>query len=75
MSAIRGPPANADEFVGFQPDPLARFVLDACFGKALREAKPSTRTGRAVALTICFPFPEPHHHLGPGISPLRADQR
>ncbi|MGP3965176.1 hypothetical protein ACTWPT_55430 [Nonomuraea sp. 3N208] len=29
---------------------------DAYFGKALRDAKPSTRTGRAAALTVYFQF-------------------
>jgi hypothetical protein len=29
---------------------------DAYFGKVLREAKPSTRTRRAAALTVYFQF-------------------
>jgi hypothetical protein len=29
---------------------------DAYFGKVLRDAKPSTRTGRAAALTVYFEF-------------------
>jgi hypothetical protein len=31
---------------------------DAYFGKVLRKAKPSTRTGRAAALTVFFQFLE-----------------
>jgi hypothetical protein len=31
---------------------------DAYFGKVLRDAKPSTRTGRAAALTVYFEFLE-----------------
>jgi hypothetical protein len=31
---------------------------DAYFGKVLRDARPSTRTGRAVALTVYFRFLE-----------------
>ena len=31
---------------------------DAYFGRVLREAKPSTRTGRAAALTVYFQFLE-----------------
>ena len=34
---------------------------DAYFGKVLREAKPSTRTGRAAALTVYFQFLELRH--------------
>ena len=30
---------------------------DAYFGKVLRDARPSTRTGRAAALTVYFQFP------------------
>ena len=30
---------------------------DAYFGKVLRDAKPSTRTGRAAALTVYLPVP------------------
>jgi hypothetical protein len=29
---------------------------DAYFGKVLRDARPSTRTGRAAALTVYFQF-------------------
>ena len=34
---------------------------DAYFGKVLRDAKPSTRTGRAAALTVYFQFLELRH--------------
>ena len=34
---------------------------DACFGRVLRDAKPSTRTGRAAALTVYFQFLELRH--------------
>ena len=34
---------------------------DTYFGKVLREAKPSTRTGRAAALTVYFQFLELRH--------------
>src|SRR5438034_556303 len=36
---------------------------DACFGKVLRDAKPSTRTGRAAALTVYFQFLELRHKI------------
>jgi len=36
---------------------------DAYFGKVLREAKPSTRTGRAAALTVYFQFLELRHKI------------
>src|SRR6201993_2229089 len=36
---------------------------DAYFGKVLREARPSTRTGRAAALTVYFQFPELRHKI------------
>jgi integrase len=36
---------------------------DAYFGKALRAAKPSTRTGRAAALTVYFQFLELRHRV------------
>ncbi|MGW5380970.1 tyrosine-type recombinase/integrase [Nocardia sp. NPDC003999] len=36
---------------------------DAYFGKVLREAKPSTRTGRAAALTVFFHFLELRHKV------------
>ena len=36
---------------------------DTCFGKVLREAKPSTRTGRAAALTVYFQFLELRHKI------------
>ena len=34
---------------------------DAYFGRALRDARPSTRTGRAAALTVYFQFLELRH--------------
>jgi hypothetical protein len=34
---------------------------DACFGKVLRDARPSTRTGRAAALAVYFQFLELRH--------------
>jgi hypothetical protein len=34
---------------------------DAYFGRVLRDAKPSTRTGRAAALTVYFQFLELRH--------------
>jgi len=34
---------------------------DACFGRVLRDAKPSMRTGRAAALTVYFQFLELRH--------------
>ena len=36
---------------------------DTYFGKVLREAKPSTRTGRAAALTVYFRFLELRHKI------------
>ena len=36
---------------------------DTYFGKVLREAKPSTRTGRAAALTVYFQFLELRHKV------------
>ena len=36
---------------------------DAYFGKVLREARPSTRTGRAAALTVYFQFLELRHKI------------
>jgi integrase/recombinase XerD len=36
---------------------------DAYFGKVLRDAKPSTRTGRAAALTVYFQFLELRHKI------------
>jgi hypothetical protein len=36
---------------------------DTCFGKVLREAKPSARTGRAAALTVYFRFLELRHEI------------
>ncbi len=36
---------------------------DAYFGKVLRNAKPSTRTGRAAALTVFFQFLELRHQV------------
>ena len=36
---------------------------DAYFGKVLRDARPSTRTGRAVALTVFFQFLELRHKI------------
>jgi hypothetical protein len=36
---------------------------DSYFGKVLREAKPSTRTGRAAALTVYFQFLELRHKI------------
>ncbi|WP_206062110.1 tyrosine-type recombinase/integrase [Nonomuraea basaltis] len=36
---------------------------DAYFGKVLRDAKPSTRTGRAAALTVYFQFLELRHRI------------
>jgi integrase len=36
---------------------------DAYFGKVLRDAKPSTRTGRATALTVYFQFLELRHKV------------
>lgn len=36
---------------------------DAYFGKVLRDAKPSTRTGRATALTVYFQFLELRHRV------------
>jgi hypothetical protein len=36
---------------------------DAYFGKVLRDAKPSTRTGRAAALTVFFQFLELRHKV------------
>jgi integrase/recombinase XerD len=38
--------------------PLGLRGLDTYFGKVLREAKPSTRTGRAAAVTVYFQFLE-----------------
>src|SRR5919198_634227 len=35
----------------------------ADFGKVLRDAKPSTRTGRAAALTVFFQFLELRHKV------------
>jgi hypothetical protein len=36
---------------------------DAYFGKVLRNAKPSTRTGRAAALAVYFQFLELRHKV------------
>ena len=36
---------------------------DAYFGKVLRDARPSTRTGRAAALTVFFQFLELRHKI------------
>jgi hypothetical protein len=36
---------------------------DAYFGKVLREARPSTRTGRAAALTVYFQFLQLWHKI------------
>ena len=36
---------------------------DTYFGKVLRQAKPSTRTGRAAALTVYFQFLELRHKI------------
>ena len=36
---------------------------DACFGRVLRDARPSTRTGRAAALTVFFQFLELRHKI------------
>ena len=36
---------------------------DTYFGKVLRDAKPSTRTGRAAALTVYFQFLELRHKI------------
>src|SRR6266478_4819927 len=36
---------------------------DAYFGKTLRHARPSTRTGRAAALTVYFQFLELRHKI------------
>jgi integrase/DNA-binding Xre family transcriptional regulator len=36
---------------------------DAYFGRALRDARPSTRTGRAAALTVYFQFLELRHKI------------
>ncbi len=36
---------------------------DAYFGKVLRDAKPSTRAGRAAALTVLFQFLELRHQV------------
>ncbi len=36
---------------------------DTYFGKVLREAKPSTRTARAAALTVYFRFLELRHKI------------
>jgi len=36
---------------------------DAYFGKGLRDARPSTRTGRAAALTVYFEFLELRHKV------------
>jgi site-specific recombinase XerD len=36
---------------------------DAYFGKVLRDAKPSTRTGRAAAVTVYFQFLEVRHKV------------
>ena len=36
---------------------------DAYFGKVLRDARPSTRTGRAAALTVYFQFLELRHKV------------
>ena len=36
---------------------------DAYFGKVLRDARPSTRTGRAAALTVYFQFLELRHKI------------
>jgi hypothetical protein len=37
--------------------------VDTYFGKVLREARPSTRTGRAAALTVYFRFLELRHKV------------
>ena len=36
---------------------------DAYFGRVLRDARPSTRTGRAAALTVYFQFLELRHKI------------
>ncbi len=36
---------------------------DSYFGKVLRDARPSTRTGRAAALTVYFQFLELRHKI------------
>ena len=36
---------------------------DAYFGKVLRDARPSTRTGRAAALTVYFQFLKLRHKI------------
>jgi hypothetical protein len=38
-------------------------AADAYFGKVLRDAKPSTRIGRAAALTVFFQFLEPRYKV------------
>ena len=38
-------------------------VADSYFGKVLRDARPSTRTGRAAALTVYFQFLELRHKI------------
>ncbi len=42
---------------------MAPADADAYFGKVLREAKPSTRTGRAAALAVYFQFLELRHKI------------
>lgn len=41
---------------------------DAYFGRVLRDAKPSTRTGRAAALAVYFQFLELRHKAVAGVS-------
>lgn len=36
---------------------------DACFGKVIRDARPSTRVGRAAALGVYFDFLELRHKI------------
>jgi integrase len=42
---------------------MAPADADAYFGKALREARPATRTGRAAVLTVFFEFLELRHKV------------
>lgn len=42
---------------------MAPVDADVYFGKVLRDAKPSTRTGRAAALTVFFAFLELRHKV------------
>ncbi|MEU7899920.1 hypothetical protein AB0B45_44675 [Nonomuraea sp. NPDC049152] len=45
---------------------------DTYFGKALRDIKPSTRTGRAAARTVYFRFLELRYEVGWAVRPRRA---